>query len=103
MLPLPLEMYIPPPSPPAAEFPWKVQFLTVGVLSLTYIPPPLRCPDSVPVPPVIVKPSRMVSVPSPLAQVTTLVSRPVASMVVTAAPPELRNVTALPAKSMASL
>jgi len=56
----------------------------------------------VPVPPVIVKPSSAVSGPSPLTQVTTLPPTPVASIVVTSAPPELRKAIVLPLKLIVS-
>ena len=83
------------------------QFLTVGLVPSLRIPPPMveLAPntDGSPVPPVIVKPSTTVSDPSPLMHLTTLSFRPVPSMVVTAAPPELRRVIALPRKLMTSL
>ena len=72
------------------------------MLSRMSIPPPFgaraqkRLGD--PVPPVIVKPSRIVADPSPLVQTTTDAFNPDASIVVTASPPELCRRTALPLK-----
>ncbi len=66
------------------------------------MPPPLL-PELGPLalPPVIVKPSSTVSGPSPFRHCTTW-KLPVPSMVVTSDPAELRSVTALPRKLMAS-
>ena len=82
------------------DFSENVQLVTVGLLSELYMPPPRKAnllPSSVPVPPVMVKPSMTVSGPSFVSQVTTL-PLPLASMVVTLGPSLLRSVTALPSR-----
>ena len=97
------ELYIPPPSE-LAVFPLNLQLVTVGLVPELYIPPPRGSPSpgSVPVPPVIVNPSRTVLGPSPLTHLTTLSFKPVASIVVTFGPPELRTMIALPLKLIVS-
>jgi len=88
---------MPAPSPPTV-FPRNQQFLTAGLPWKMNIPPP-----SAPWPlPVIVKPSRTVPGPSPLADLTTLSSIPRMSMTVAAGPPEPRSVICLPARSIVS-
>ena len=95
---------IPPPS--SAELLMKMQFVTVGLLSMFNIPPPHLPPTKMGqafgLPSVTVKPSRTVPGPSPVTHLTTVVSRPVASIVVTSAPSELRSAIALPRKSIVS-
>ncbi len=96
-----LSLCIPPPRVPAV-FPVNVQLVTVGLLLSLYIPPPLLSGgDPLALPPVMVKPSSIVSGPSSLTHCTTWKS-PVPSMTVTSGPSALRNVIALPRKSMAS-
>ena len=94
----------PPPrdSPSGRVLPVKIQLRTVGLLS-QYKPPPCGSDtgSSVPVPPVIVKPSRRLSRVSPLSHLTTL-PPPCASMIVTSGPSELRIVFRFPNKRICS-
>ena len=88
---LPSWLCSPPPDPPA-EFPWKLQLISVGLLATLHIPPPLFAtefplkrqlisvgllPELYIPPPLIVyplpvnlKPTIKVSGPSPLVQDT---------------------------------
>ena len=70
------ELYIPPPEPPPprlakfAEFAAKVQLFTVGAEETMYMPPPLPLPAAFALPPVTVKPSRIVAASTPMAVTT---------------------------------
>ncbi len=96
---LPLVMILTAADPPrVATFDRKLQLSTQGLLNSISIPPP-----STALPPVIVKPCRMVPGPSRLTHETTVVFSPDPSMVVTSGPSELYTLMALPRKSIASL
>ena len=97
------------PNTPSVSLPVIVQSMMLGEESVATMPPPRRSnlPDSVPVPPVIVKPSIRASRVSSPENVTVLpLSSPEGSsepsMVVASAPSTLTTVISLPRKSIFS-